>query len=61
MQVLIAADKLGVLPDHVYIFGVQPSDVSYGEGISPELDDSLDDLANQLQKELVKIVELYQK
>ncbi len=50
-------EALGALPDHTYIVGCHPKDVSYGVGLTPEISEKIDGIAEvviNIVKKLVK-------
>jgi hydrogenase maturation protease len=49
---LLLAQTLGVLPDEVIIFGVQPARLEWQEGLSPEVEAALPDLIQSILKEV---------
>jgi hydrogenase maturation protease len=51
-NLLRLSQELKELPETLVIFGVQPRDVSYGVGLSKEIETVLDDLNLKLQKEI---------
>jgi hydrogenase maturation protease len=46
------AHELGRRPVHLFIFGVQPAEVSYGHGLSKILEENLPQLQGQVSKKL---------
>jgi hydrogenase maturation protease len=60
LEVLYVAQKLGSLPEKIFIFGVQPSDLSYGVGVSSLIEKKLQFLTDSLKKNIKEIVEKYQ-
>jgi hydrogenase maturation protease len=49
---LLLAQVLGVLPDEVIIFGVQPACLDWHEGLSPEVEAALPALVQSILKEV---------
>jgi hydrogenase maturation protease len=49
---LLLAQVLGVLPDQIVIFGVQPASLEWREGLSPEVEAALPDLLQSILKEV---------
>jgi hydrogenase maturation protease len=56
LNLLRLSQELKELPETLVIFGVQPRDVSYGMGLSKEIETVLDGLFLKLQKELQDFV-----
>ena len=50
LKVLDLAEKLGKLPELVYIAAIQPVSMSFSEGFSPEVQANLPELASQILK-----------
>jgi hydrogenase maturation protease len=55
VQVIELAKQMGELPKKLRIFGVQPKDMSYSEGLSKELTQKIDTLLFELKKEIISI------
>ncbi len=51
-EALLLARVLGVLPDEVIVYGVQPSHVDWQEGLSPEVEAALPKLVEAILKEV---------
>jgi hydrogenase maturation protease len=49
---LLLAQVLGVLPDQVVVFGVQPASLDWREGLSPEVEMALPDVVQSILKEV---------
>ena len=45
---LLLAQALDCLPDEVIIFGVQPASIDWDEGLSPQVEDSLSRLVDEV-------------
>lgn len=58
-EVIMIAKKIGKKPPHLYVFGVQPLDLSFGQGLSEPLQKKLPDLKISLKKKLSYIVETF--
>ena len=50
LKVLDLAEKLGKLPESVFIAAIQPVSMSFSEGFSPEVEANLTELASQIMK-----------
>jgi len=50
------SEKMGEKPENIFIFAVQPSDVSFGNSITEELSGKIDSIFENLIKNLNKIV-----
>jgi len=55
LKIIHLSKELGEIPDQLFIFGVQPKDVSQGDNLSPELQKSIPLLMSNLQNEITKI------
>lgn len=56
LKIMQLSEKLGESPDEVYIFGVQPKDTSHGSNPSPELQQKIDLLLDNLISEIKPIL-----
>ncbi len=56
LKIMQLSEELGESPDEVYIFGVQPKDTSYGSNPSPELQQKIDLLLDNLICEIKSIL-----
>ncbi len=57
LKIIEVSKGLKENPDKIFIFAVQPKDISFGQFLSVELVDVIDLLVNSLQNEIVSIVE----
>jgi len=48
LEAIKIAKALGQAPDHIRIFGVQPREIGFGEGISEELMSRVDEMEGEL-------------
>lgn len=55
LKIIALSEKLDEKPE-IYFFGVQPKDVSYGEGFSQDMESNMDEIKNQLINKLNVIV-----
>ena len=55
LKVITLSEKLDEKPE-IYFFGVQPKNVSYGEGFSQDLENNMTEIKNQLISQLNSIV-----
>jgi len=55
LKIINLSKELGEIPDQLFIFGVQPKDVSQGDNLSPELQKSIPLLTSNLKNEITKI------
>ena len=55
LKIINLSKELGEIPDELFIFGVQPKDTSQGDGLSSELQQSVESLTSNLQNEITKI------
>jgi len=55
LKIINLSKELGEIPAELFIFGVQPKDVSQGDNLSPELQKSIPLLMSNLQNEITKI------
>ncbi|UCF49594.1 MAG: hydrogenase maturation protease [Thermoplasmatales archaeon] len=55
LKIIALSEILDEKPE-IYFFGVQPKDISYGEGFSKDLENSMDEIKNQLINKLNVIV-----
>ncbi|MEM0466269.1 MAG: hydrogenase maturation protease [Candidatus Thermoplasmatota archaeon] len=58
-QVIELAKQSNELPRYFRIFGVQPKDVSCGQGLSPEVTERVEMLVNELKKEIKSFTAMY--
>ncbi len=56
-QIVILAKELNQIPKHLYIFGVEPEDTSYGQGLSGSITDNLDTLELCLKDKLHWVID----
>jgi hydrogenase maturation protease len=56
-QVIRIAQKIGQIPQHLYIFGVEPEDVSVGQGLSDTLQNNLPVLKKSVEEKLGWMIE----
>jgi len=56
LKIMQLSEELGESPDEVYIFGVQPKDTSHGSNPSPELQQKIDLLLDNLISEIKPIL-----
>lgn len=56
-QVFGIAEKIGQLPHHLYVFGVEPKDLSVGQGLSDTLQNNLPVLKKNVEEKLVWMIE----
>jgi hydrogenase maturation protease len=55
LKIINLSKELGEIPDELFIFGIQPKDISQGDNLSPELQKSIPLFTSNLQKEITKI------
>ena len=55
LKIIALSEKLDEKPE-IYFFGIQPKDVSYGEGFSQDLESNMDEIKNQVINKLNFIV-----
>ncbi len=51
-QIISIARQLGESPTHVFFFGIEPQDVSFGEGLSESVNNHLPEIQKQLKEKL---------
>ena len=56
LKIIELSKKLGKNPGEIFVFGVQPSDVSYGTNLSPELQQKVESLFTNLKEEIKSII-----
>lgn len=56
LTIINLSKELKELPKHLIIVGIQPSDVSYGKGLTTALESVLNDLLNSIQKTLQQLL-----
>ena len=56
LNVLRLSKELNELPDHFFIYGVQPKDISFGVGLTSELKKTMDVILHHLHQELTRIL-----
>ena len=56
LNILRLSQELKELPETLVIFGVQPRDVSYGIGLSKDIEMIIDDLYLRVQKEIQTLI-----
>ena len=52
LSTIALARRLGTCPEQIVIFGIQPKTVEFGEHLSPELAERLDDYTAEIRAEL---------
>ena len=57
LKIIQLSKKLGENPDEIFIFGVQPQDMTPGTRLSHEIQENIDLLVNNLKVELKNIME----
>ena len=55
LKIILISKKIREAPDEIYFFGIQPKNLGYGTGLSPELKKNLDKILDHLQQEIKKI------
>jgi len=55
LKIIHLSKELGEIPDELFIFGIQPKDVSQGDNLSPELQKVVASLTSSLQNEITNI------
>jgi len=55
LKIINLSKELDEIPDQLFIFGVQPKDTSQGDGLSSELQQSVESLTLSLQNEIANI------
>lgn len=58
-QIIKLGKNLDMCTDHIFIFGVQPQRVSFGEDLSEPLTLALNDISNHLFKEVSGIIDSF--
>lgn len=56
ISILALSKQLNELPQRLYVFGVQPYDLSFGIGLSTQLKKQLPDLKKTLKKEIQQVL-----
>lgn len=56
-QIIRFGQEMNECPNDVFVFGVQPADVCFGEGLTEELQKKLDTIVSTLKKKLKKVIE----
>jgi hydrogenase maturation protease len=56
-QVIEMSRQLGELPKQLFIFGIQPKNLSYKTNLSNELQTKINTLLNSLQNEITTVIE----
>ena len=57
LKIIQLSKKLGENPDEIFIFGVQPQDMTPGTRLSHEIQENIDLLVNNLKVELKNVME----
>jgi hydrogenase maturation protease len=57
LKIIQLSKKLGENPDEIFIFGVQPKDMTPGNRLSHEIQENIDLLVNNLKVELKNVME----
>ena len=56
-QIIRLGKELNECPNDIFVFGVQPANVSFGKGLTKELQKKLDSIFYALKKELKNVIE----
>ena len=60
-QIIRFGQEMDECPDEIFIFGIQPADVCFGEGLTEELESNLDDIFAILKKRINPFLGPFQK
>lgn len=56
LKIIELSKKLKMDPGEIFVFGIQPNDVSYGANLSPELQQKVESLFTSLKEEIKSII-----
>jgi len=59
LQIISFAQKIDECPDHVFVFGVQPADVSFGEGFTPLIESKKEEYVHLLLEKISQVIKQY--
>jgi len=55
-QILRIGRELGECPDTVFVFGVQPADIGFGEGLNEQINEKIEDIIISMKENILKII-----
>ncbi len=55
LEIIRISRKLDQCPDQIFVFAVQPADVSIGEGLSSVVESNLDDIIERLEDDIQQV------
>jgi hydrogenase maturation protease len=53
-QIIKLSQELNECPDQIFVFGVQPADVSFGDGLTDTIQNKLDDIVTTMKVHVFK-------
>ncbi len=56
-QILRIGRELGECPDKVFIFGVQPANVGFGDGLTDSINEKIDNIILSMKKSILQVIE----
>ena len=56
-QILRIGQELDECPDKVFVFGVQPANIGFGEGLTGQINEKINDMIHLLKKHIFNIIE----
>jgi hydrogenase maturation protease len=60
-QIIRLGQKINECPKNIFVFGVQPADVSYGKGLTKPLQDGLENIVVEMKKQIYGLIDLKKK
>lgn len=58
-QIIRIGQKIGECPNKVFVFGVQPADIGFGEGLTEQINGKIEDIILSMKKYILKVIEEY--
>lgn len=59
LQIISFAKEIDECPDHVFVYGVQPGDVSFGEGFTSVIESKKDEFVQLLLDKILLMIKQY--
>lgn len=56
-QIIQIGQDLDECPSHIFVFGIQPADVSFGEGLTEELQNTFEEIIISMKHHIFNIIE----
>lgn len=60
-QIIRIGQDLNECPEHVFVFGIQPADISFGEGLTEELQNKFNEIITSMKHHVFKIIDSQKK